>query len=61
MGLLGYSVAVEVECWALTSRPAPERPRPNLNPGVGFDVSPAVREYLGLADIDICDWKFVES
>ena len=38
-----------------------ERPRPNLNHGAGLDVSPAVREYLGLADIDICDWKFVES
>jgi hypothetical protein len=38
----------------------PERPRPNLNQGAGLDVSPAVRDYLGLANRDACDWKFVE-
>jgi hypothetical protein len=39
----------------------PERPRPNLNQGAGLDVSPAVRDYLGLAPTkDVCDWKFVE-
>ena len=38
-----------------------ERPRPNLNQGAGLDVSPAVRDCLGLAPTrDICDWKFVE-
>ncbi|HEX4199976.1 MAG TPA: hypothetical protein VHY59_00550, partial [Chthoniobacterales bacterium] len=37
-----------------------ERPRPNLNRGAGLDVSPAVRDYLGLGNIDACDWKFVE-
>ena len=38
----------------------PERPRPNLNQGAGLDVSPAVRDYLGLAPTrDVCDWKFV--
>jgi hypothetical protein len=37
-----------------------ERPRPNLNQGAGLDVSPAVRDYLGLGNKDICDWKFVE-
>ena len=37
-----------------------ERPRPNLNQSAGLDVSPAVRDYLGLRDIDVCDWKFVE-
>ena len=38
-----------------------ERPRPNLNQGAGLDVSPAVRDYLGLAPTrDVCDWKFVE-
>ena len=38
-----------------------ERPRPNLNQGAGLDVSPAVRDYLGLAFTkDVCDWKFVE-
>lgn len=37
-----------------------ERPRPNLNRGAGLDVSPAVRDYLGMADTDVTDWKFVE-
>lgn len=37
-----------------------ERPKPNLNRGAGLDVSPAVREYLGLQDTDVTDWKFVE-
>lgn len=37
-----------------------ERPKPNLNKGAGLDVSPAVRDYLGLEDTDVTDWKFVE-
>jgi len=37
-----------------------ERPRPNLNQGAGLDVSPAVRDYLGLGSKDVCDWRFVE-
>jgi hypothetical protein len=37
-----------------------ERPRPNLNLGAGLDVSPAVRDYLGLGSRDACDWRFVE-
>ena len=37
-----------------------ERPRPNRNQDAGLDVSPAVREYLGLGNLDFCDWKFVE-
>jgi len=37
-----------------------ERPKPNLNQGAGLDVSPAVRDYLGMSGKDICDWKFVE-
>ena len=37
-----------------------ERPTPNLNKGAGLDVSPAVRDYLGMADTDVTDWKFVE-
>ena len=36
-----------------------ERPRPNLNRGAGLDVSPAVRDYLGMGGMDVCDWKFV--
>ncbi len=37
-----------------------ERPKPNLNKGAGLDVSPAVRDYLGMKDTDVTDWKFVE-
>jgi hypothetical protein len=37
-----------------------ERPKANLNQNAGLDVSPAVRDFLGLRDIDVCDWKFVE-
>ncbi len=38
-----------------------ERPKPNLNRGAGLDVSPAVRDFLGLQDTDVTDWKFVEA
>lgn len=37
-----------------------ERPKPNLNRGAGLDVSPAVRDYLGLQPTDVSDWQFVE-
>jgi hypothetical protein len=37
-----------------------ERPRANANQDAGLDVSPAVRDYLGLSGIDHCDWKFVD-
>ncbi len=37
-----------------------ERPKPNLNKGAGLDVSPAVRDYLGLTPTDVTDWRFVE-
>ena len=37
-----------------------ERPKGNLNHGAGLDVSPAVRDYLGLGSTDLTDWKFVE-
>jgi hypothetical protein len=37
-----------------------ERPKPNLNKGAGLDVSPAVRDYLGLKDTDVTDWRFVD-
>lgn len=39
----------------------PDRPRPNLNHGAGLDISPAVRDYLGLDQNQICDWKFVDA
>jgi hypothetical protein len=38
-----------------------ERPKPNLNQGAGLDVSPAVRDYLGMKGKDVCDWKFVDA
>ena len=37
-----------------------ELPRWNLNKGAGLDVSPGVRDYLGMASTDVVDWKFVE-
>jgi hypothetical protein len=36
-----------------------ERPRANRNQDAGIDVSPAVRDYLGMSGMDLCDWKFV--
>ncbi len=37
-----------------------ERPKMNLNGGAGLDVSPAIRDYLGMSGKDVCDWKFVD-
>jgi len=37
-----------------------ERPKPSLNGGAGLDVSPAVRDYLGLKETDVTEWRFVE-
>jgi hypothetical protein len=37
-----------------------EKPKPNLNQGAGLDISPAVRDYLGLSGTDVTDWKFVD-
>jgi hypothetical protein len=31
-----------------------------LNHGAGLDVSPAVRDYLGLQPTDVTDWQFAE-
>jgi hypothetical protein len=38
-----------------------ERPTPNPNHGAGLNVSPAVRDYLGLAPTDVTDWQFVNT
>jgi hypothetical protein len=35
------------------------KPKNTIN-NAGLDVSPAVRDYLGLEDIDIIDWQFVD-
>jgi len=37
-----------------------ERPKMNLNKGAGLDVSPAVRDYLGMNSTDVTDWRFVD-
>lgn len=37
-----------------------QRPSMNINKGAGLDVSPAVRDYLGLGPSDMTDWRFVE-
>ena len=38
----------------------PERPKENLNQGAGLDVSPAVRDFLGMNGTDVTDWRFVD-
>jgi len=38
-----------------------ERPRLNLNQSAGLDISPSVRDYLGMGSKGIADWKFVEA
>lgn len=37
-----------------------ERPKASLNEGAGLDVSPAVRDYLGLGAMSHTDWRFVD-
>ena len=37
-----------------------ERPTQNASHGAGLSVSPALRDYLGLAPTDMTDWQFVE-
>jgi len=36
-------------------------PKNQINNNAGLDVSPAVRDYLGLNDIDTVDWEFVDE
>ena len=38
-----------------------ERPVPNVNHGAGTDVSPGVRDCLGLGSLGLIDWRFVEE
>jgi endo-alpha-1,4-polygalactosaminidase (GH114 family) len=37
------------------------KPKNMINNNAGLDVSPAVRDYLGLSDIDVVDWEFVDE
>lgn len=36
-------------------------PKNEVNDNAGLDVSPAVRDLLGISDIDKVDWQFVDS
>lgn len=36
-------------------------PASRTNKHAGLDVSPAVRDYLGISEKDIVDWQFIES
>lgn len=36
------------------------RPKNTSNNGAGIDVSPAVRDYLGMSSGGRCDWRFVD-
>ncbi|SKB01094.1 hypothetical protein SAMN02745166_03306 [Prosthecobacter debontii] len=36
------------------------RPKNTSNRGAGIDVSPAVRDYLGMGSSGKCDWRFVD-
>ncbi len=36
------------------------RPKNTSNNGAGIDISPAVRDYLGLKSMSKCDWRFVD-
>ncbi|MDK3157930.1 hypothetical protein QPK87_15305 [Kamptonema cortianum] len=37
------------------------RPRPNQNKNAGLDISPAMRDYLGMSGLAPADWKFVDD
>ncbi len=36
-------------------------PQNQINNSAGLDVSPAVRDYLGLSDIDTVNWEFIDD
>jgi len=36
------------------------RPKNTNNNGAGIDISPAIRDYLGLKSMSRCDWRFVD-
>lgn len=37
------------------------RPKPNRNGNTGLDISPAVRDFLGVNSGELVSWKFVEA
>lgn len=40
---------------------ATARPQNDINNNAGLDVSPAVRDYLNLSDIDVVSWQFIDE
>jgi hypothetical protein len=38
-----------------------EAPRPNRNQNVGIDLSPAVRDFLGLRSGELVEWRFTHD
>lgn len=38
-----------------------EAPKTKGNGGAGIDVSPAVRDHLGMSTRGVCDWRFVDE
>jgi len=38
-----------------------QRPQTRRNGGAGIDISPAIRDYLGLKSGEKCHWRFVED
>lgn len=36
------------------------RPKNTSNNGAGIDISPSIRDYLGLKSMSRCDWRFVD-
>ena len=47
--------------WRYVFGSGSERPVNQANRNAGLDVSPAVRDYLGLTGIDLVDWQFVDE
>ncbi|MBX7211198.1 MAG: hypothetical protein K1X78_23025 [Verrucomicrobiaceae bacterium] len=53
------------DCGPFTTCDAPyvfgsSRPSNKRNAGAGLDISPAVRDFLGFASGEKCDWRFVD-
>lgn len=49
----------EVDHWQYVF--GPEAPRPNRNKNAGIDLSPAVRDFLGMRGNATVEWRFVED
>jgi hypothetical protein len=49
----------ETDDWAYVFGRSPQ-PKTVMNNGVGLDISPAVRDYLGIVSGVRCDWRFCD-